>query len=180
MKKLLSIALVATLILAAGSCKNANNSAEGEAAAEDSTAVVAEGTEAACEAADAAAQGIERIEGIENIDANIFGDAVSFATVEVKPVFEGGDETSFTKWVQENLKYPQTAIDNGEEGKVIVQFVVNKLGKIQDAKVVKSVSKALDAEALRVIESAPNWTPGTQGGNPVSVAYNMPVVFALK
>lgn len=183
MKELLSIALVAVMVFAASSCKNANKAAEEEAAAVEAAAQVTEGAEAACEAinaeiSDAESAGI--IQGLESISSDAFADAVSYALVEVKPAFQGGDANSFQKWIQENISYPQAAIDNNEEGKVMVQFVVNKLGQIQNASVVKGVSEALDAEALRAVQSAPVWTPGSQAGQPVSVAYVLPVVFALK
>lgn len=106
--------------------------------------------------------------------------AVPVAAVEVKPSFNGGDANSFHKWVQSQLKYPQAALENNESGKVIVSFVVNKKGKVSDVKVVKSVSPALDEEAVRVIASSPDWTPGsTRIGRKVDVNYTMPVVFAI-
>lgn len=183
MKKLLSVALVAMMVLAVCSCKNAKNAENEEAAAEEAAAQVVEGAEAACEAVNAEIANAEAegtIQGIESISSDVFADAVNYALVEVKPTFNGGDANTFQKWIQENVKYPQEAIDKEEQGKVMVQFVVNKLGQIQNASVIKGVSPSLDAEALRAVQSAPAWTPGSQAGNPVSVAYVLPVVFALK
>ena len=82
--------------------------------------------------------------------------------------------------MQSNLKYPESALENNESGKVTVNFVVDANGKIQNAKVVKGVSEALDAEALRVIQNAPAWTPAKQGGKNVPVTYSIPVTFALR
>ena len=103
-----------------------------------------------------------------------------YTSVEVKPTFNGGDADAFVKYVQQNLKYPQRAIENEEQGRVTVNFVVDQNGKIQNAKVVKGVSELLDAEALRVINNAPDWTPAKQGGKNVPVTYSIPVVFALR
>ena len=92
----------------------------------------------------------------------------------------GGSSDAFVKYVQDNLVYPQVAIDNGESGRVVVNFIVDANGKIKNAKVVTSVSNALDAEALRVVNAAPDWTPAKVGGKAVPVAYSVPVVFALR
>lgn len=76
-----------------------------------------------------------------------------------------------------NIKYPTKAIENKIQGRVIVQFVVNKDGSISGAKVVRSVDPDLDKEALRVINSMPKWKPGMQKGEPVSVKFTVPIVF---
>ena len=75
------------------------------------------------------------------------------------------------------IKYPTKAIENKIQGRVIVQFVVNKDGSISGAKVVRSVDPDLDKEALRVINSMPKWKPGMQKGEPVSVKFTVPIVF---
>ena len=75
------------------------------------------------------------------------------------------------------IKYPTKAIESKIQGRVIVQFVVNKDGSISNAKIVRSVDPDLDKEALRVINSMPQWKPGMQKGEPVSVKYTVPIVF---
>lgn len=105
-------------------------------------------------------------------------DKLTFSVVEKMPEFEGGVE-NMLKYLQQNIKYPEEAKKNGTQGRVVVQFVVNKDGSIVDANVVKSVSPELDAEALRVVKSMPKWTPGEQRGEKVRVQFTLPVQFKL-
>ena len=101
-----------------------------------------------------------------------------FDVVEVMPQFPGGAPKLF-EYLSQNIRYPKEAMESNTQGRVIVSFVVCKDGSICDAKVVKSVSPALDAEGLRVISSMPNWTPGTQSGRTVNVKYTVPITFRL-
>lgn len=100
-----------------------------------------------------------------------------FVVVEEMPQFPGGNE-AMQKYIAENLKYPKTAI-KGEQGRVIVSFVVNKRGKVGDVKLIRSVSPELDAEVVRVIQDMPDWIPGKQRGKAVNVRYTIPIVFKL-
>ena len=127
-----------------------------------------------------AAQPGGQVESIaETLEKN--PDAVlPFAAVEVKPAFEGGDANEFSKWVNGQIVYPQVAVDQKIEGKVILQFTVNKLGEVKDVKVVRGVNELLDNEAVRVVESSPKWEPGNQNGIPVSVNYTFPVIFRIQ
>ncbi len=182
MKKIYSIAMIAACALMVFSCKN-----NGKGSEEEIPAPAQEAVEAVDQAADAVKEGAEAVQdaakdAAERADEAIekLGDIVPYTSVEVKPTFNGGDAEAFVKYVQENLKYPQRAIENEEQGRVTVNFVVDQNGKIQNAKVVKGVSELLDAEALRVINNAPDWTPAKQGGKNVPVTYSIPVVFALR
>ena len=83
------------------------------------------------------------------------------------------------KFLQVNIRYPKEAQTKGIQGRVIVQFVVNSDGSICDEKLIKSVDPQLDAEAIRVIRSMPNWKPGMQRGKPVRVRFTLPVTFRL-
>lgn len=103
-----------------------------------------------------------------------------YSQVEVKPTFQGGNAGEFAKWVNENLKYPQTAKDAEIQGRVVAQFVVGTDGKVGDVKVLRGVHPDLDAEVVRVISSSPDWTPGYVKGEPVKVTYTFPVVFKAK
>ena len=105
---------------------------------------------------------------------------VAFIIVEDMPKFQGGDQNTFRTWIQQNLKYPEIAAENGISGKVYVNFVVNKSGDVVDAKVVRGVDPSLDQEALRVVRSSPKWTPGKQRGKPVKVQFTFPIVFVLQ
>ena len=93
-------------------------------------------------------------------------------------MFPGGMQ-EMMKFLQQNIKYPKEAQEQGKQGRVIVQFVVNKDGSIVNDSIVRSVDPLLDAEALRVVRSMPNWTPGKQKGKPVRVRFTLPVTFHL-
>ena len=101
-----------------------------------------------------------------------------FQVVEEQPMYPGGMQ-ELMKYLQKEMKYPKEAQDKGIQGRVIVQFVVNKDGSICEANVVKSVDPLLDAEALRVVNAMPHWTPGKQRGEPVRVRFTIPVAFHL-
>lgn len=107
-------------------------------------------------------------------------EAVPFTVVTVKPTFNGGDENDFTKWVAKELKYPAIAKEKKIEGRVILQFIVNKEGKVTNVKVVKSANPLLDKEAVRAVSSSPLWAPGYQNKSLVDVIYTFPVIFMLK
>ena len=94
------------------------------------------------------------------------------------PQFPGGTG-GMTKFLMMNIKYPKTAHDANIQGRVIASFIIGKDGSVSDAKIIRSVSPDLDAEALRVINMMPKWTPGMEAGKPVTVRYTIPVIFRL-
>ncbi|MDE5423302.1 M56 family metallopeptidase [Ancylomarina sp. DW003] len=102
-----------------------------------------------------------------------------FKIVEDMPEYPGG-EYALQRFIAENIKYPEIAQKNNIEGKVYIGFVVNKDGVVVKTKVMRGVDPSLDAEALRVVSSLPNWKPGKQDGKAVSVSYTVPINFALK
>lgn len=105
---------------------------------------------------------------------------VIFVVVETMPEFPGGQQALF-KYLGDNVKYPVIAQENGIQGRVICQFVVNKDGSIVDIEVVRSGGDpSLDKEAVRVIKSMPKWKPGKQRGKPVRVKFTLPVNFKLQ
>lgn len=195
MKKLMTIVAIMAVSMMAYSCKNANNqngeAVEGEVVencdeCEGGKCTKADGEKCdKCLEEEAAAEESEGLAdlakaNLEAAAAALGEEVINAVAVEVKPLFEGGDANSFQKWVNQNIKYPQSAIDNNEQGRVTVNFIVDKDGKIKNAKILKGVSESIDAEALRVIESAPAWTPAQQNGKNVAVNYTMPIVFALQ
>jgi protein TonB len=101
-----------------------------------------------------------------------------FTVVEEMPSFPGGEEKLFEYLGK--IKYPSIARENGISGRVYVTFVVDKDGKIKDAKILRGIGGGCDEEALRVVRSMPDWKPGRQNGRNVSVQYNLPVNFNLK
>ena len=102
-----------------------------------------------------------------------------FDVVEVPPVFAGGEKAMF-EYLSKNIRYPVEAQKQKIQGRVVVQFVVNDGGKVSNAKIVYSIDTYLDAEALRIINAMPDWTPGKQGGKNVSVRYVLPIQFKLQ
>lgn len=102
-----------------------------------------------------------------------------FQVVEEMPSFPGG-MGELMKFLGNNIKYPAVAQENGIQGRVIIQFVVEKDGSVANPVVVKGVDPALDKEALRVVKSMPKWTPGKQRGKAVRVKYTVPVTFRLQ
>ena len=111
--------------------------------------------------------------------APVSGDNKVYETVEQMPEYPGG-VVEMTKFLQRNIQYPANAAKNEVEGRVILQFVVEKDGQIGDVKVVRSVDPELDAEAMRVVKSMPNFIPGRQDGKPVAVLYTIPISFKLQ
>lgn len=102
-----------------------------------------------------------------------------FDIVEQQPLFPGGP-AALLKYLSENTKYPVVAQENGVQGRVTVQFVVEKDGSISDVHVLRGVDPSLDKEAVRVVKSMPRWTPGKQNGITVRVNYRVPVLFRLQ
>ena len=109
-------------------------------------------------------------------------DAVSWNDVDVKPVFLTSNDPSFflEKWVYQYLKYPKYAVENGIQGRVYVDFVIDEDGNVKDVKVSRSVHTSLDEEAVRVVSASPKWRPGRHRGKKVKVAMTIPVDFRLE
>ena len=102
----------------------------------------------------------------------------TYDAVEVMPEFPGGTE-ALLSFIKGNLKYPQKAIDEQTEGRVIVQFVIDKTGKVSSPEVIRGVTSELDQAALDIVSALPDWKPGEQDGQKVNVKYTLPVVFKL-
>jgi protein TonB len=106
-------------------------------------------------------------------------DGEVFMFVEEMPGFPGG-ESALMKFINDNLRYPQLALENGISGRVICTFVIDGRGKVSDIQVIRSVDPNLDREATRVISMMPDWKPGKQRGKPVRVRYTLPIIFKLQ
>lgn len=107
------------------------------------------------------------------------GELIYF-NVEVMPKFQGGESDAFRAFIGANLKYPIEAQKNKVSGRVFIQFDINKKGELVNATVIRGADPDLDKEALRVVNSSPNWKPGFEDGKPVTVRYTFPIAFALK
>lgn len=110
---------------------------------------------------------------------NVVEEAKVYDVVEETPQFPGGPSALFD-YLQNNLKYPVVAEENGVQGRVICKFIVEPDGSISDVEVTESVDPSLDREAVRLIKSMPLWTPGKQNGKPVRVYMTVPVTFRLQ
>ena len=102
-----------------------------------------------------------------------------FTAVEQMPQFPGGD-AALMKYLSSHINYPPMAAENNVQGKVILQFVVGKDGRVGEVKIARSVDKDLDKEAMRVVKSLPKFIPGRQNGQAVPVWYTLPVSFKLQ
>ncbi len=102
-----------------------------------------------------------------------------FFIVEEMPSFQGKGHNGFRVWVMDHLKYPEEAKEQGIEGTVYIQFVVNKKGDVTKVIIMRGVDPLLDAEAIRVVKSSPQWIPGKQRGATVNVAFTFPIQFNL-
>jgi periplasmic protein TonB len=106
-------------------------------------------------------------------------EAQVFFIVEEMPEFPGG-ELALRKFIAQSIKYPVIAQENGIQGKVYVNFVVDKDGSVISAKIARGVDPSIDKEALRVVNSLPKWKPGKQRGKAVKVSYTVPINFVLQ
>lgn len=116
----------------------------------------------------------------EVVEEVVEEEAIPFQLVEKQPSFQGGGPNEFTKWVNQRLVYPEIAKENGVQGRVTLQFTVEKDGRVTNVKVLRGVDSSLDKEAVRVVSSSPKWTPGRQRDRAVKVTYTFPVIFQLR
>ena len=106
-------------------------------------------------------------------------DSSHYLEADVKPTFNGGDANEFAKWVYSQLKYPEECMKAGISGRISLSFIVDTDGKVRDVKVLRGAHEKLDAEAMRVLNMSPDWTPGTKDGKPVPVTFTFPVNFEI-
>ncbi len=102
-----------------------------------------------------------------------------FTIVEQYPSYDGGD-LAFIKYVQKNLKYPEKARRMGIEGRVFVQFIVEKDGSLSNVSVLRGIGGGCNEEAIRVMQHSPKWVAGKQRGRPVRVQVVVPIIFKLQ
>lgn len=114
------------------------------------------------------------------VDEDVVVEDEIFVIVEENPQFPDGGTAGLLQYLGKNIKYPTIPQENGTQGRVTVQFVVNKDGSIVDVKVIKGVDPYLDKEAVRVISTMPKWIPGKQRGVPVRCKFTVPVTFKLQ
>lgn len=113
---------------------------------------------------------------------NVSDDIVAYFDCDQRPQFFGSSDPRhfLREWVYQYLKYPGSALQNGIQGTVTVEFIIEKDGKVSGARVLKGVSDELDAEALKVVSASPKWKPGKVSGNKVRASLSIPVEFRLE
>lgn len=125
--------------------------------------------------------GVEIVDYVAQVEEEVVEEeAIPFQLVEKQPSFKGGGPNEFTKWVNQRLVYPEIAKENGVQGRVTLQFTVEKDGSVSNVKVLRGVDPSLDKEAVRVVSSSPKWVPGKQRDRAVKVTYTFPVIFQLR
>ena len=129
---------------------------------------------------DDASLGVEIMDYVEVEEEVVEEEAIPFQLVEEKPSFQGGDANQFSKWVNSRLEYPEIAKENGVQGRVTLQFTVEKDGTVTKVRVLRGVDPSLDKEAVRVVSMYPKWKPGKQRDRAVPVTYTFPVIFQLR
>ena len=118
------------------------------------------------------------VEPVENEDLSE-DEAIPYELVDQRPFFQGSDVNQFSKWVNSRLEYPEIARRNGVQGRVTLQFTVEKDGSVTKVRVVRGVDPSLDEEAVRVVSMSPKWEPGKHEGRVVPVTYTFPIIFQL-
>ena len=121
----------------------------------------------------------EIIQQVE-IKEEVIEDDQPFLIAETMPSFQGGDLNAFRAWVQQNVRFPQIALENGIQGRVVLSFVIEKDGRLTNIQVLQSPDRSLSDEAIRVLSKSPKWSPGKQRNQVVRVKYTLPVDFRVQ
>ncbi|MDE5708400.1 MAG: TonB family protein [Alistipes sp.] len=114
------------------------------------------------------------------IKEEVVEDDQPFLIAETMPSFQGGDLNTFRTWVQQNVKFPQIALENGISGRVVLTFVIEKDGRLTNIQVLQTPDRSLSEEAIRVLNKSPKWSPGKQRNQVVRVKYTLPVDFRMQ
>lgn len=102
---------------------------------------------------------------------------IPFSRLDEQPLFNGLGPNNFVGWVHTQIRLPESMKDNMPEGRMLLSFVVDTLGKVTDVKVLESINEELDAEVVRAVSSSPEWTPGKKDGKKTAASINFPVIF---
>lgn len=123
----------------------------------------------------------ENTEVIQQVEVaeEVVEDDQPFLVAETMPSFQGGDLNAFRNWVQQNVKFPQIALENGIQGRVVLTFVIEKDGRLTNIQVLQTPDRSLSEEAIRVLNKSPKWSPGKQRNQVVRVKYTLPVDFRV-
>ena len=121
----------------------------------------------------------EVLQQVEVVEETVVDDE-PFLIAETMPSFQGGDLNKFRNWVQSNVKFPQIALENGIQGRVVLSFVIEKDGRLTNIQVLQTPDRSLSEEAVRVLNKSPKWSPGKQRNQVVRVKYTLPVDFRVQ
>ena len=124
-------------------------------------------------------QDAEIIQQVDIVE-EVIEDDQPFLVAETMPSFQGGDLNTFRNWVQQNVKFPQIALENGIQGRVVLSFVIEKDGRLTNIQVLQTPDRSLSEEAIRVLSKSPKWSPGKQRNQVVRVKYTLPVDFRVQ
>lgn len=124
----------------------------------------------------------ENTEVIQQVEVKeeVIEDDQPFLIAETMPSFQGGDLNKFRAWVHQNIRFPQIALENGIQGRVVLSFVIEKDGRLTNIQVLQSPDRSLSDEAIRVLSKSPKWSPGKQRNQVVRVKYTLPVDFRVQ
>ncbi len=121
----------------------------------------------------------EVIRNSEDYSPEVDGEIIFGPIIDTMPSFPGGNAECM-KFIEQNLRYPEEARNKRIEGRVIIQFIIDKNGSVTEPYVAKGVEKSLDEEAIRLIKSMPKWIPAKMDGKTIQIKYTLPVSFKLK
>ncbi len=120
------------------------------------------------------------IQSVGVAEEEVVEDDQPFLIAETMPSFQGGDLNTFRAWVQQNVRFPQIALENGIQGRVVVSFVIEKDGRLTNIQVLQTPDRSLSEETIRVLNKSPKWSPGKQRNQVVRVKYTLPVDFRVQ
>lgn len=123
---------------------------------------------------------VDVVQTVGVVEEEVVEDDQPFLIAETMPSFQGGDLNTFRVWVQQNVKFPQIALENGIQGRVVLSFVIEKDGRLTNIQVLQTPDRSLSEEAVRVLSKSPKWSPGKQRNQVVRVKYTLPVDFRVQ
>ena len=123
---------------------------------------------------------VDVVQTVGVVEEEVVEEDQPFLIAETMPSFQGGDLNTFRAWVQQNVKFPQIALENGIQGRVVLSFVIEKDGRLTNIQVLQTPDRSLSEEAVRVLSKSPKWTPGKQRKQVVRVKYTLPVDFRVQ
>ena len=123
---------------------------------------------------------VDVVQTVGVVEEEVVEEDQPFLIAETMPSFQGGDLNTFRAWVQQNVKFPQIALENGIQGRGVLPFAIEKAARRTNIQVLQTPDRSLSEEAVRVLSKSPKWTPGKQRNQVVRVKYTLPVDFRVQ